>query len=105
MKWILTEDLINLNNVTKITFDTHWSPEGIEGIIEGTPVLCVDMYVNVDGESHPQQYIYNCSSYNKFNVRKLEDKFVDFIDSNLVHVFDFYQKCRDVEADEYLHNR
>lgn len=99
MKWILTEDLINLNNVTKITFDTHWSPEGIEG----TPVLCVDMYVDVDGESYT--YIYKCSSYNKFNVRKLQNKFIDFIDANLVHVFDFYQKCRDVEADEYLHNR
>ena len=98
MKWIFTEDFINLNNVTKITFNTHWNPEGIEC----APVLCVDMYVNVNGESY--RYIYKCS-YNKFNVHKLENKFVDFIDSNLIHVFDFYQECRDVEADEYLHNR
>ena len=104
MKWIFSDEFINTNNVNKVTFDTHWSPQGV-GVsgYHSIPVLCVDMYVNVDGEAC--RHIHKCK-YKQFDVSKLEDKFAHFLGSNLVHVFDFHGICTDIEVeDENIHNR
>lgn len=99
MKWIFTDEFISMNNVNKLTFDTHWSPQGVNC----TPVLCVDIYLSINcGEAY--RYIHRCES-RQFNLSKLKDRFISFIDANLVHVFDFDKICKDIELDEDIDNR
>lgn len=99
MKWIFTDEFINIDNVNKLTFDTHWSPQGVNC----TPVLCVDIYLSINrGEAY--RYIHRCEC-KQFNLRKLEDEFISFIDADLIHVFDFDKICKDIELDEDIDNR
>lgn len=102
MKWIFTDEFININNVNKLTFDTLWRPSLSGNPKEATPpVLCVDICLNIDGESNTYSHRCKCK---RFDVSKLEKSFINFLDSDLVNVFDFHNICKDIELYEDIHN-